>query len=116
MNKHIIISGPTGSGKTSLAKGLIGKAETVYLSQRDIDARYKFQEVKLSTEVICLDEVTNISWLAYLMSQETILIERPADRTLEMNTPRIIAMTSEEYLPYAQAGSVSVIRLAIDNG
>lgn len=89
-----IITGKRGSGKSSLAKKIVGDKKAVWVQQHSLKSDFwaSEYEVKADTEVIIVDEVSDISKVKELFNDVLVIQER-LKRKRRVSMPQIIIVS-----------------------
>lgn len=102
MSKKVaVIIGKAGSGKSTLAMELIKSRKHVQLTSFMLETPFPFEQVKIDTEVILIDEATvkdmRSSTFSHLCHSDKMGIRRQGKPSFIMKTPEII-VTSQATL------------------
>ncbi len=94
-NKVTIISGPRGSGKTTLAQKIANGKKTVWIQNFDINNQFIYQNVEKDTEVIIAEEITAIYLIMCIISTDKIRVNKKMKEPFFMKRPEFIFVTKE---------------------
>jgi predicted kinase len=97
---NTVITGPSASGKSTLAKELTAGRKSVWL--QDLEGRFRYKDISTETEVIVVDEVADVRSAMDLMRATHLIINKQAEVSDFVKRPEVIVITQARRLEFLQ--------------